>query len=103
MVIRSVKCKIEKLLSDNSLLFVLKDLIKLQYRPISIGNYEDKKKCFIRLHYLKMHLDYTYLKIYHNEIKKNLHNEKLLKYFESILAAQGFNIRVEQPQQNKKN
>ena len=51
-----------------------------------------KKKNFIRLHYLKMYLDYTYLKIYDNEIKKVSSNEKLLKYFESILVANGFNL-----------
>ena len=39
-----------------------------------------------------MYLDYTYLKIYNNEIKKVSSDEKLLKYFESILVANGFNL-----------
>ena len=49
-----------------------------------------KKKSFIRLHYLKMKRDYIYLKIYHDNIKKIPYNEKLLKYFESVLLAHGF-------------
>lgn len=40
-----------------------------------------------------MYLDYNYLKIYHNNIKKNLYNKKLLNYFESILIDNGFDIK----------
>ena len=65
-------------------LFVRNDLMKLTYREISSLN-NDRKKSFIRLHYLKMKRDYIYLKIYHDNIKKTLSNEKLLKYFESVL------------------
>ena len=39
-----------------------------------------------------MYLDYHYLKIYHNNIKKISSNEKLLNYFESILVANGFDL-----------
>ena len=72
-------------------LFVINDLIKLTYREISSLN-NDEKKSFIRLHYLKMQRDYIYLKIYHDNIKKTLSNEKLLKYFESVLVANGFDV-----------
>ena len=65
-------------------LFVRNDLMKLTYREISSLN-NDRKKSFIRLHYLKMKRDYIYLKINHDNIKKTLSNEKLLKYFESVL------------------
>ena len=65
-------------------LFVRNDLMKLTYREISSLN-NDRKKSFITLHYLKMKRDYIYLKIYHDNIKKTLSNEKLLKYFESVL------------------
>ena len=65
-------------------LFVRNDLIKLTYREISSLN-NDRKKSFISLHYLKMKRDYIYLKIYHDSVKKTLSNEKLLKYFESVL------------------
>ena len=51
-----------------------------------------KKKAFINLHYLKMYLEYNYLKIYYNNIKKISTNEKLLNYFESILLANGFDL-----------
>ena len=40
-----------------------------------------------------MYLDYNYLKIYHNKIKKISSNEKLLNYFESILVANGFVVK----------
>ena len=72
-------------------LFVRNDLMKLTYREISSLN-NDRKKSFIRLHYLKMKRDYIYLKIYHDNIKKTLSNEKLLKYFESVLLARGFDV-----------
>ena len=72
-------------------LFVRNDLMKLTYREISSLN-NDRKKSFIRLHYLKMKRDYIYLKIYHDNIKKTLSNEKLLKYFESVLLSHGFDV-----------
>ena len=51
-----------------------------------------EKKSFFSLHYLKMKRDYIYLKIYHDNIKKTLSNEKLLKYFESVLLSHGFDV-----------
>ena len=89
---KTVRSEIRKWISFDCSLFVRKDLIKLEYYNISLGDYEDKRKSFIRLHYLKMYLDYNYLKIYHNNIKKNLYNEKLLNYFESILVDNGFEL-----------
>ena len=73
-------------------LFVGNDLIKLTYREISLLNNDRKKSFFFSLHYLEMKRDYLYLKIYHNNIKKTLSNEKLLKYFESVLLSHGFNV-----------
>ena len=72
-------------------LFVRNDLIKLTYREISSLN-NDRKKSFISLHYLKMKRDYIYLTIYHDSVKKTLSNEKLLKYFESVLLSRGFDV-----------
>ena len=91
-IVKTVSKEVKKWIAYDCRLFVRKDIIKFAYRDISLGNYEDKKKNFIRLHYLKMYLDYTYLKIYNSEIKKVSSNEKLLKYFESILVANGFNL-----------
>ena len=73
-------------------LFFVRDHLSECYKKISLGDYEDKKIYFILFHYLKIKKDYFYLKNYHNEIKKNLYNEKLLNYFESILVANGFNL-----------
>ena len=39
-----------------------------------------------------MKRDYLHLKIYHDNIKKTLSNEKLLKYFESVLLARGCDV-----------
>ena len=39
-----------------------------------------------------MQRDYIYLKIYHENIKKITSNEKLLKYFESVLVARGIDL-----------
>ena len=41
-----------------------------------------------------MYLDYFYLKIYNDKIKKVSSNEKLLKYFESVLLSHGFDVTV---------
>ena len=75
-------------------MYLIKDSIKKGYHDISVGDYEDKKKSFIRLHYLKMKKKYILLKIYHNEIKKISSNEKLLNYFETILIDNGFNLKI---------
>ena len=84
--------EVEKWGKIRCLLFVSNDSIKLTYREISLSN-NDRKKNFIWLHYLKMKRDYIYLKIYHDNIKKTLANEKLLKYFVSTLLAHGFDVR----------
>ena len=83
--------EVEKWKRNSSHLFVINDLIKLTYREISLSD-NDKKKSFISLHYLKMKRDYIYLKIYHDNIKKISSNEKLLKYFESVLIAHGYDL-----------
>ena len=85
--------EVEKWEKNRCSLFVRNDLIKLTYREISSLD-NDKKKSFIRLHYLKMKRDYIYLKIYHDNIKKIPYNEKLLKYFESVLLAHGCDVRT---------
>ena len=69
-------------------LFVRNDLIKLTYKEISSLDNE----LHYELHYVKMKRDYLYLKIYHDSIKETLDNEKLLKYFESVLLANGFDV-----------
>ena len=76
----------------NSTIFVINNHIHNYYDKISLGDYDVKKKSFIRLHYLKMLKHYIYLKIYHYNIKKLSSNEKLLCYFESILVANGFDL-----------
>ena len=86
---KTVLNEIRKWISFDLYIFHIKEKIKDCYYKISLGDYDDKKKSFIRLHYLKMKKDYTYLKIYHNNIKKISSNEKLLCYFESILVANG--------------
>ena len=83
--------EVEKWGKIRCLLFVINDSIKLTYREISLSN-NYRKNSFISLHYLKMKRDYIYLKIYHDSIKKTLSNEKLLKYFESVLLAHGFDV-----------
>ena len=85
--------EIEKWWEIRCLLLVENDIIKLTYSEISLMDNDRIKKSFIRLHYLKMKRDYLYLKIYHDNIKKTLANEKLLKYFESTLLAHGFDVR----------
>ena len=85
--------EVEKWGKIKCLLFVENDIIKHYYREISLSNNDRKKESFTLLHYLKMKRDYIYLKIYHDNIKKTLANEKLLKYFESTLLAHGFDVR----------
>ena len=85
--------EVEKWGKIRRLLFVENDIIKLTYREISLSNNDRKKESFILLHYLKMRRDDKYLKIYHDNIKKTLANEKLLKYFESVLLSHGFDVR----------
>ena len=87
-----IRNEIRKWISFDLDLFNIKENIKDCYYKISLGDYNDKKKSFIRLHYLKIKKDYLYLKIYNN-IKKDLRNQKLLKYFESNLVTNGFDIK----------
>ena len=86
---KTVSSEIRKWISFDLDTFHIKDKISNYYYKISLGDYDDKKKFFIRLHYLKMLKQYIYLKIYHYNIKKLSSNEKLLCYFESILAPRG--------------
>lgn len=60
------------------------------YRNIFLGI--DVKKSFINLHFIKILKQYIYLKFYHENIKKINRNERLLKYFESVLLANGFDL-----------
>ena len=54
------------------------------YKNIFLGI--DVKMTFINLHFIKVLIQYNYLYFYHENIKKLDRNEKLLKYFESVLA-----------------
>ena len=73
-------------------IFIINKQINNHYDKISFGDYDVKKKSFIRLHYLKMLKHYIYLKIYHYNVKKVLSNEKKLCYFQSILVAKGYDL-----------
>ena len=44
---KTVRSEIRKWISFDCSLFVRKDLIKLQYRGISFGSYEDKKRVLL--------------------------------------------------------
>ena len=79
-----VSNEIRKWTSFDMDLFLINDQISSCYNKISLGDYDDKKKSFIRLHYLKIKKKYIYLKVYHNNIKKLSSNEKLLNYLESF-------------------
>ena len=87
---KTVLSKIRKWALFNMDIFFINDKISHYYYKISLGDYDDKKKSFNRLHYLKMLKQFIYLKIYHYNIKKISSNEKLLCYFESILVDNGF-------------
>ena len=89
---KAVLNKIRKWNSFDMDLFLIHNYLSQCYNKISLGDYDDKKKIFYFITLFKNKKDYIYLKIYHNEIKKNLYNEKLLNYFESILVANGFNL-----------
>ena len=91
---KTVSNEIRKWISFNMDIFFINKQINNHYDKISFGDYDDKKKSFIRLHYLKMLKHYIYLKIYHYNIKKISSNEKLLCYFESILTSRGFNLEI---------
>ena len=81
-IVKAVSSKKREWFSFDMAIFFIKGKISHYYSIISLGDYEDKKKSFIRLHYLKMLKHYVYLKIYHYNIKKLSSNEKLLYYFE---------------------
>ena len=88
-----IKNEVRKWISFDFDIFFINDRLSECYSKICLGDYEDKKKSFILLHYFKMKKDYILLQIYHNNIKKKSSNEKLLNYFESILVANGFDIK----------
>ena len=44
--------------------------------------------------FIKILKQYNYLNFYHENIKKLNRNERLLCYFESILVANGFDIKI---------
>ena len=73
-------------------LFIINDQISLCYNKFFLGDYNDKKRSFNRLHYLKMIKHFIYLKIYNNNIKEISSNEKLLCYLKSILEDNGFDL-----------
>ena len=91
-IVKAVSSKKREWFSFDMAIFLIKGKISHYYSKISLGDYEDKKKFFISLHYLKMKKQYIYLKIYNDNIKKLSSNEKLLCYFESILTQRGFNL-----------
>ena len=91
---KTVSNEIRKWASFDMDLFLINDQISSCYNKISLGDYDDKKKYFIRLHYLKIKKNYIYLKIHNNNIKKISNNEKLLYYLESILLAKGYNLEI---------
>ena len=91
-IVKTVLSEIEKWDLFSTSLFIINAHIQVYYDKISFGNYEDKKKNFNILHDLKMIKHYRYLNIYHNNVKKELSNEKKLCYFESILVAKGYDL-----------
>ena len=72
--------------------FLIKSRIINCYKKIASGSYQDKKQSFNIQHYLKMQKDYITLKIFHENIAKSLSNEKLLKYYESVLIPRGYKL-----------
>ena len=71
---KTVLREIRKWVIFKSSIFIINNHIH-NYDKISLGDYDVKKKSFIRLHYLKMLKHYIYLKIYHYNIKKISSNE----------------------------
>ena len=82
---KSIRNEITKWARFEMDIYIINNNIRTYYYKISSGDYDSKKEYFIKLHYLKMKRDYILLKIYHENIKKNLYNEKLLNYYKSIL------------------
>ena len=72
---KTVLREIRKWVIFKSSIFIINNHIHNYYDKISLGDYDVKKKSFIRLHYLKMLKHYIYLKIYHCNIKKISSNE----------------------------
>lgn len=89
---KTIRNEIRKWISFDLDIYFINDNIRTCYHKISSGDYDSKKKSFIKLHYLKIKKEYILLKIYHDYIKKISSNEKLLKYFEFTLLAHGFNV-----------
>ena len=59
---KTIRNEIRKWISFDLDIFDLKEKIKDCYYKISLGDYNDKKKSFIKLHYLKMKKNTSYLK-----------------------------------------
>lgn len=72
--------------------YLIKSRIIDCYKKIASGSYQDKKQPFNIQHYLKIQKDYITLKIFHENIAKRSSNEKLLKYYESVLIARGYKL-----------
>ena len=89
---KSISNEIRKWIRFNADIFLINDLIFYCYKNLITGNLDSKKDNFKRIHFLKIKKYYIYLKIYHDNIKKTLANEKLLKHFESVLVANGFKL-----------
>lgn len=63
---------------------IIDGLKSTYYSNIFLGY--DVKNSFIKLHFIKMLKHYTFIKFYHENIKKINHNTRLLSYFESNLG-----------------
>ena len=70
--------------------FLIKNRINNCYKNIASGL--EKEECFTNLHYLKMQKDYIVLKMFYENIAKIKSNEKLLKYYESVLIPRGYKL-----------
>ena len=70
--------------------FLIKNRIINCYESIASGL--EKEESFTNLHYLKMQKDYIVLKMFYENITKRPCDEKLLKYYESVLIDHGFDL-----------
>ena len=77
------------------MLFSLTEKINYYHYKISVGDYDNKKKHFKDLHYLKMQKKYINLKMYHCKIKSISSNERLISYLEKVLVDEGIKIYLE--------
>ena len=70
--------------------FLIKNRIINCYKNIALGL--EKEESFTNLHYLKIQKDYIVLKMFYENITKRPSDEKLLKYYESVLIAHGIDL-----------